>query len=137
MHSFSSIKPVGNAGQNSLLSSWGDVVLCNSSEDENSLKVLDTKDFKVLHSFRVFEEKDEEEFLHLTQIIMKSENEVLVAKKMKIGLYSVDKGEILQYCKVDTRIHFLEITSDSFFAVEHEVHGQQGSVTDEAMPRDK
>ena len=103
LHSFSSIKPVGNAGQNSLLSSWGDVVLCNSSEDENSLKILDTKDFKVLLSFRVFEEKDEEEFLHLTQIIMKSENEVLVAKKMKIGLYSVDKGEILRTykCKID------------------------------------
>lgn len=32
---------------------------------------------------------------------------------------------------------FLEITSDLFFAVEREVHGQEGSVTVEAMLRDK
>ena len=103
LHWFPSIKPVGNAGQNSLLTSCGEVVLCNSSEDENSLRVIDTKDLKIRHSIRVFEEKDEEEFLHLTQIVMKSESEVLVAKKMKIDLYSVDKGELLRTykCKID------------------------------------
>ena len=95
LHQFTSIKPVGGAGQNSLLTSWNNIVLCNSKEDENCLKVIDINDFKVLHSITVFEEKDEEEFLHLTQIAMKSENEVLVAKKMKIDLYSVDTGELL------------------------------------------
>lgn len=103
LHSLTSIKPVGGAGQNSLLTSWNDIVLCNSKEDENSLKVIDINDFKILHSFGVFEQTDEEEFLHLTQIVMKSENEVLVAKKMKIDLYSIDKGEFLQTykCKID------------------------------------
>ena len=103
LHQFASIKPVGNAGQNSLISTWGDIVLCNSKEDENSLKVIDIEQFKRLHSIRVFEEKDEEEFLHLTQVVMKSENEVLVAKKMRIDLYSVDKGELLRTykCKID------------------------------------
>ena len=103
LHHFTSIKPVGNAGQNTLLTSWNDIVLCNSKEDENSLKVIDINDFKILHSFNVFEDKDEEEFLHLTQIVMKSENVVLVAKKMKIDLYSVNKGELLRTykCKID------------------------------------
>lgn len=103
LHQFSSIKPVGNAGQNSLISTWNDIVLCNSKEDENSLQVIDVKDYKILHSIRVFEENDEEEFLHLTQIVMKSENEVLVAKKMKIDLYSVDDGQLLRTykCKID------------------------------------
>ena len=103
LHQFTSIKPVGSAGQNSLLASWHETVLCNSKEDENSLQVIDINDFKILHSVKVFEENDEEEFLHLTQIVMRSENEVLVAKKMKIDLYSVDKGEILRTyrCKID------------------------------------
>ena len=103
LHHFTSIKPVGNAGQNTLLTSWNDIVLCNSKEDENSLKVIDINDFKILHSFNVLEDKDEEEFLHLTQIVMKSENVVLVAKKMKIDLYSVNKGELLRTykCKID------------------------------------
>ena len=103
LHQFSSINPVGSAGQNSLLTSWNDTVLCNSKEDENSLKVIDTNSFKILYSIRVFEEKDEEEFLHLTQIAMKSQNEVLVAKKMKIDVYSVDSGDVLRTykCKID------------------------------------
>ena len=103
LHQFPSIKPVGNAGQNSLISCWAYTVLCNSKEDENSLKVIDTKDFKILHSIKVFEDVDEEEFLHLTQIVMRSESEVLVAKKMKIDLYSVDSGELLRTykCKID------------------------------------
>ncbi|KAJ7389990.1 NACHT and WD repeat domain-containing protein 2 [Desmophyllum pertusum] len=46
LHQFSSINPVGSAGQNSLLTSWNDTVLCNSKEDENSLKVIDTNSFK-------------------------------------------------------------------------------------------
>lgn len=114
MHSLTSIKPVGGAGQNSLLTSWNDIVLCNSKEDENSLKVIDLSDFTILRSLRVFEEKDEEEFLHLTQIVMTSKNEVLVAKKMKIDLYSVDKGELLRTykCKIDDWIRhsFLDPT---------------------------
>ena len=111
LHSFTSIKPVGGAGQNSLLTSWNDIVFCNSKEDENSLKVIDVSDFKILHSFVVFEEKDEEEFLHLTQLVMKSENEVLVAKKMKIDLYSIGKGELLRTykCKIDDWIRHLSL----------------------------
>ena len=103
LHQFSSINPVGSAGQNSLLTSWNDVILCNSKEDENSLKVIDAHNFKILHSIKVFDDKDEEDLLHLTQITMKSENEVLVAKKMKIDLYSVDRGELLRTykCKID------------------------------------
>lgn len=103
LHQDPSIQPVGNAGQNSLMSAWNDVVLCNSKEDENSLIVVDIKEYKILRSIRVFEESDEEEFLHLTQILMTSEKEVLVAKKMKIDLYSVDEGELLRTfkCKVD------------------------------------
>lgn len=103
LHYFPSIKPVGNAGQNSLISAWQDILLCNSKEDENFLKVIDLKDFKVVNSIKVFEDSDEEEFLHLTQIVMRSENEVLVAKKMKIDLYSVDKGQLLRTfkCKID------------------------------------
>lgn len=103
LHQYPSIKLVGNAGQNSLLTAWNDLVLCNSKEDENSLKVVDLKEFRILRSIRVFEEDDEEEFLHLTQILMKSENEVFVAKKMKIDLYSVDEGQKLRTfkCKID------------------------------------
>lgn len=103
LHYFPNIKPVGNAGQNSLISAWQDILLCNSKEDENFLKVIDLKDFKVVNSIKVFEDSDEEEFLHLTQIVMRSENEVLVAKKMKIDLYSVDKGQLLRTfkCKID------------------------------------
>lgn len=103
LQQFSSINPVGSAGQNSLLTSWNDIVLCNSKQNENSLKVIDAHDFKILHSITVFDEKDEEDLLHLTQIAMKSENEVLVAKKMKIDLFSVDKGELLRTykCKID------------------------------------
>ena len=103
LHQFSSINPVGSAGQNSLLTSWNDIVLCNSKQNENSLKVIDAHDFKIHHSITVFDEKDEENLLHLTQIAMKSENEVLVAKKMKIDMFSVDKGELLRTyrCKSD------------------------------------
>ena len=103
LHQDPSIKPVGNAGQNSLLTAWNDILLCNSKEDENSLKVIDLKEFRTLRSIRVFEEDDEEEFLHLTQILMKSESEVFVAKKMKIDLYSVDEGQKLRTfkCKID------------------------------------
>ena len=111
LHQFSSINPVGGAGQNSLLTSWKDIVLCNSKDDENSLKVIDTSSYKVLHSITVFSQKDEDEFLHLTQIAMKSENEVLVAKKMKIDLYLVDTGECLRTykCKVDDWIRNLSL----------------------------
>ena len=111
LHQFSSIFPVGGAGQNSLLTSWNDTVICNSKEDENSLKVIDTSDYKILHAIKVFSEKDEEEFLHLTQVAMKSDNEVLVAKKMKIDLYSVDSGEHLRTykCKIDDWIRNLSL----------------------------
>ncbi|XP_022797421.1 NACHT domain- and WD repeat-containing protein 1-like isoform X3 [Stylophora pistillata] len=114
LHQFSGINPVGGAGQNSLLTSWNDTVLCNSKEDENSLKVIDTSDYKILHAIKVFTEKDEEEFLHLTQVTMKSESEVLVAKKMKIDLYSVDSGEHLRTykCKVDDWIRNLSLDPD-------------------------
>ena len=111
LHQFSGIFPVGGAGQNSLLTSWNDTVICNSKEDENSLKVIDTSDYKILHAIKVFSEKDEEEFLHLTQVAMKSDNEVLVAKKMKIDLYSVDSGEHLRTykCKIDDWIRNLSL----------------------------
>ena len=46
LHQYPSIKPVGNAGQNSLLTAWNDLVLCNSKEDENSLKVVDLKELE-------------------------------------------------------------------------------------------
>ena len=69
LHSLTSIKSVGGAGQNSLLTSWNDIVLCNSKEDEHSWKVIDLSDFKILCIFGVFEDKDEEEckFSHLVQ----------------------------------------------------------------------
>ena len=39
--------------------------------------------------------------------------------------------------KWSTSSNFLEVTSDLFFAVEREVHGQQGSITVKAILRDK
>ena len=114
LHVFHQTKPVGDVGQNSLLAAFENVVACNSKENENTLHVFDIDRFKEERSFDIFEQEDDEQFLHVTQVIMKSEDEVLVAKKMKIDIYSVEHGYILRSLKgkLDDWIQHMHISND-------------------------
>ncbi|KAK3752390.1 hypothetical protein QZH41_008594, partial [Actinostola sp. cb2023] len=110
-----SIHPVGQIGQNSLLASYQDTVLCNSKKDENSLNVIDVNQSKVLRSFVVFDSEDDDNFLNLTDIAMRQANEVIVAKKMRVDLYNVQDGTKIKSirCKVDDWISHMSILPES------------------------
>lgn len=109
------IHPVGQAGQNSLLASFNNTVLCNSKKDENSLNVIDVMHSKVLRSFVVFDNDDDESFLNLTDIAMRQDDEVIVAKKMKVDLYDVLTGAKIKSirCKLDDWISHMSILPET------------------------
>lgn len=109
------ILPVGSSGQNSLLASYEDTVLCNSKQDENSLNVLDVRHGNVVHTFVVFDSKDDEAFLNLTEIVMRNPDEVIVAKKLVVDLYDVQSGSKLKTirCKLDNWIKHVSVVADS------------------------
>ena len=119
LHEFRGLKPVGESGQHSLLTARNDVVLCNSSDNENSLKVISASTYRVSHSIRVFDKQDDDEFLLLTQIALKSADEVLVAKKMKVDLYAVQSGEKLRSFrgKIDDWIKNMYLSPDEEFLI--------------------
>lgn len=109
------VQPVGETGQNSLLTSFQDTVLCNSSKDENSLNVIDVDQAKSLRSFIVFDNEDDENYLNLTDIVMRQASEVIVAKKMRVDLYDVLTGAKTKSirCKLDDWISHVSILPDS------------------------
>lgn len=113
------ILPVGSAGQNSLLTSYEDTVLCNSKQEENSLNVLDVRQGSIVHTFVVFDSKDDEAFLNLTEIAMRKADEVIVGKKVVVDLYDVKSGSKLRSirCKIDDWIKHLSVDADSDFMV--------------------
>ena len=116
LYKFLTVKPVG---QNCVLAARGDVVLCNSVDDENSLKVISASTYRVSHTIKVFDDRDDDQFLMITQIAMKSAEEVFVAKKMKVDLYSVRSGEKLRsYAgKIDDWIKNMHLSPDEGFLI--------------------